>query len=31
MKSLELKARQDEIRSWNIEGLSHFSDLNERQ
>ncbi|WP_296620716.1 GAF domain-containing protein [Marivirga sp.] len=25
--SLELKAKQDEIRSWNIEGLSHFSDL----
>ena len=26
-ESLELKAKQDEIRSWNIEGLSHFSDL----
>ncbi len=26
-ESLELKARQDEIRNWNIEGLSHFSDL----
>ncbi|MGM0580175.1 MAG: GAF domain-containing protein [Bacteroidota bacterium] len=26
-ESLELKAKQDELRSWNIEGLSHFSDL----
>jgi len=26
-ESLELKAKQDEVRSWNIEGLSHFSDL----
>lgn len=26
-ESLELKSKQDEIRSWNIEGLSHFSDL----
>lgn len=26
-KSLELKAKQDKIRSWNIEGLSYFSDL----
>ncbi|HET8859710.1 GAF domain-containing protein [Marivirga sp.] len=26
-ESLQQKAKQDEIRSWNIEGLSHFSDL----
>lgn len=26
-ESLELKSKQDKIRTWNIEGLSHFSDL----
>ncbi len=26
-KALELKAKQDEIRNWSIEGLSHFSDI----
>ncbi len=26
-ESLEFKAKQDEIRNWNIAGLNHFSDL----